>query len=432
MGPNAGTNMGPNMKLLVIGQGGREHAIVKALARSPSVTEIHAIPGNDGMSREAVCHRLDWKDTDALIGFCLRTEIDSVVIGPEDPLVDGLADRLRERGILVFGPGKDAALLEGSKIFAKTFMQEAGVPTASFAVVDSVEAVRAALPKFTPPYVLKADGLAAGKGVFICKTADELLARSEDLFVKKTLGDAGKQALLEQFQPGWEMSFLVLTNGESFKSLPVAQDHKRLMDDDQGPNTGGMGTIAPLRVDPDLRARIEREIIDPTVRLLHKKGLVYRGVIFIGLMITENGPMILEYNTRFGDPETQVILPLVDGDWGHIFHEIACGRLPDIGLKQMSACCVIMAAPGYPDHPQKGVVIEGDPQVDSASSYFIHAGTKKTDGQWTVNGGRVLGAVGLGSSAKEAIGNAYALSEQVRWAGMQKRRDIGAKAPTIS
>lgn len=421
------------MKLLVIGSGGREHAIVKALARSPSVTEIHAVPGNDGMSREALCHKIDWKDTEALIGFCLRTEIDSVIIGPDDPAVDGLADRLRERGILVFGPGREAAQLEGSKIFAKNFMAAANIPTAPFAIVDSVASTKEALTKFTPPYVLKADGLAAGKGVFICKTVDELLARATDLFEKHTLGESGKRALLEQFQPGWEMSYFVVTNGRDHRTLPIAQDHKRLLDNDEGPNTGGMGTIAPVAIDSLLRSRIENEIVIPTTRALEKNGFVYRGVIFFGLMITPEGPKVIEYNVRLGDPETQVLLPLVDGDWGLIFHEAACGRLAEFGTKEMSAACVILAAPGYPDAPKKGLPIEGDPTADSTSSHFIHAGTRRDEnGHWFVNGGRVLGAVGLGTSTDEAIRNAYALAEHVTWDGLQKRRDIGAKITSSS
>jgi len=416
------------MKILVIGQGGREHAIVKALARSPSVSQIHAAPGNDGMAREAVCHPMDWKDTEKLIGFCVRTEIDSVIIGPDDPAVDGLADRLRERGVLVFGPGKEAAQLEGSKIFAKNFMSDAGIPTAPFAVVQSVEETRAAAAKFTPPYVLKADGLAAGKGVFICPTLDELAARAADIFEKRTLGDAGKRALLEQFQPGWEMSYFVLTNGREFRSLPIAQDHKRIGEGETGPNTGGMGTVAPVRIDDILRARIENEIVAPTVKALGDKGFTYRGVIFFGLMITPQGPTVIEYNVRFGDPETQVLLPLVDADWGQLFHETACGRMSDFGFKEMSAACVIMAAPGYPDQPRKGLPIQGDITAENPSAYFIHAGTKKDpDGTWRVNGGRVLGAIGLGSTLTEAIGNAYRLSDTLTWDGLQKRKDIGTK-----
>lgn len=421
------------MKILVIGQGGREHALVKALARSPKVSEIHILPGNDGMSREAMCHNMDWRNTGAVIDLCLRTEIDYVFIGPEDPLVAGLADRLRERGILCVGPNQNAALLEGSKIAAKTFMEEAGVPTSAFAIVESVAAVEAAIDQFTPPYVLKADGLAAGKGVFICKTKQELLTAAHDLFEKKTLGEAGSRALLEQFQPGWELSYLVLTNGQEWTSLPVAQDHKRLSDDDEGPNTGGMGTLAPLPLDADLKACIEEAVVKPTVRHLGKRGDVYRGVIFIGLMITKDGPTVLEYNTRFGDPETQVILPLLEGDWAQVFFELARGVVTPLTWKALHACCVVLAAEGYPDNVVKGTRIEGDLSAEGPSSYFIHAGTKKTEQSgWVVNGGRTIGAVGVGGNANEAIRLAYEQAKKVFWQGMQYRRDIGKRWITSS
>lgn len=415
------------MKVLVIGGGGREHAIVKALSRSPKVTEIHAIPGNDGMAREALCHPLDWKNTDSLIQFCLRTEIDYVFIGPDDPVVDGLAERLRERGILTVGPNKEAAQLEGSKIAAKRFMAEASVPTAAFVEVDSVESLKRHLHSFTPPYVLKADGLAAGKGVFICKTVEDLLQAGRSLFEKKSLGAAGERALLEQFQPGWELSYFVLTNGHSHVSLPVAQDHKRLRENNEGPNTGGMGTVAPLALSEELRQRIEKEVVEPTVKTLEAKGLIYRGVIFLGLMITEKGPQLLEYNVRFGDPETQVLLPLIEGDCGEIFLQLSRGELQPIRTKSLHSACVILAAEGYPDAPVKGTPIEGNLFDESSSSYFIHAGTKKTpEGSWVVNGGRVLGAVGLGSTREEALKNAYAQAGKVKWKGLQMRQDIGA------
>lgn len=421
------------MKILVIGQGGREHAIVKALAQSPKVSQIHLIPGNDGMAREAMCHAVDWRDTQAVVDLCLRTEVDYVFIGPEDPLVDGLADRLRERGILCVGPNRGAALLEGSKIAAKTFMEEAGVPTARFAVVDSVAAVEGALPSFTPPYVLKADGLAAGKGVFICKTKEQLLEASRDLFERRTLGASGERALLEQFQPGWELSYLILTNGQEWVSLPVAQDHKRLADGDEGPNTGGMGTLAPLPLDAELRARIEESVVKPTVRHLGHRGDVYRGVVFIGLMITEDGPTVLEYNTRFGDPETQVILPLLEGDWAQVFHDLARGKVAPLQWKSVHACCVVLAAEGYPDRVVKGTRIEGDLTAEGPSSYFIHAGTKKTaEGTWVVNGGRTLGAVGIGRDASEAIRLAYEQAKKVFWQGIQSRSDIGKRWLTSS
>lgn len=414
------------MKVLVLGQGGREHALVKAFHHSPSVSEVHAIPGNDGMTAEALCHKISLSDVESIIQFCLRTEIDFVFVGPEDPLVAGIADELRGRGILVVGPGKDAALLEGSKIFAKQFMMEAQVPTAAAEVVGSVDETLKKAEKFSPPYILKADGLAAGKGVFICRSAEELQAAAYSLFVEKSLGSAGEKALLEQNLPGWEISYLVLTNGSEYQALPLAQDHKRLKDLHQGPNTGGMGTISPLRLDRELDRKIRDSIIAPTVNHLHARGLFYRGVLFVGVMVTSDGPKALEYNVRLGDPETQVILPLIENDMGHLFLDLAKGILKPLNFKNIFTCCVIMAAEGYPENAVKGAPINGEISFETASSYFIHAGTKKNpDGQWVTNGGRVLGAVGIGSSLQEAISNAYELTQKVKWKGMQWRRDIG-------
>jgi phosphoribosylamine---glycine ligase len=415
------------MKVLVIGQGGREHAIVRALTLSPSVTEVHCLPGNDGIAKNALCHKIDWKNSEAIIHFCLRTEIDFVIIGPEDPLCMGLSDQLRERGILVVGPSSQGARLEGSKIFAKNFMNTAGIPTASFQIVNTVSDCMKACESFTPPYVLKADGLAAGKGVFICQTKENLQKAAEDLFEKKILGPAGASALIEQFTPGWELSFLVLTNGSEFQSLPIAQDHKRLLDQDAGPNTGGMGTIAPLKISDELRANIENQFVIPTLTQLQKQGIVYRGVIFFGLMISNKGPSLLEFNCRFGDPETQVILPLLDEDLGLVMKDLAAGKVKKLKFKNMTATCVVLAAPGYPDQVQKGVAIEGDIDFQTSSSYFIHAGTQKENSRWITNGGRVMGAVGLGSHFNESIKNAYSQASKVRWKNMQMRNDIGAK-----
>ncbi|MEZ0391911.1 MAG: phosphoribosylamine--glycine ligase [Pseudobdellovibrionaceae bacterium] len=414
------------MKVLVIGQGGREHAIVHALSQSSSVTEIHAVPGSAGMSRQAVCHDLNWKDTESLIQFCLRTEIDFVMIGPEDPLVDGLSDRLRERGILVVGPSAESAQLEGSKIFAKEFMASAKVPTSKFEIVSSVDEVRKVASHFTPPYVLKADGLAAGKGVFICKTLAELETAATDLFEKKILGSAGNRALLEQFMPGWELSYLILTNGKEWQTLPLAQDHKRLQDGDQGPNTGGMGTVAPLKISEKLRNEIENRIVAPSVAELTAKNYLYRGILFIGIMVTEQGPQVLEYNCRFGDPETQVVLPLLDEDFGEIFKNLSQGQLRPLKSKNIFSSCVVLAAPGYPMNPEKNLPIEGDLESSTEFSYFLHAGTGKDQkGHWMTKGGRVLNAVGLGSSFQEAIRNAYSQATKANWMGLQKRSDIG-------
>ena len=414
------------IRVLVIGQGGREHAIVKALSHSASVSEVHALPGNEGMAREALCHPISPRDHEAILQLCLRTEIDYVFVGPEDPLVEGLADRLRERGVLVVGPSAEGAQLEGSKIFAKEFMREANVPTSAYRIVDSVAQTLDAAANFTPPYVLKADGLAAGKGVYICKNISELTQAAQDLFEKRILGKAGERALLEQFMPGWELSFLVLTNGADYSMLPLAQDHKRLLDGQEGPNTGGMGTVAPLKIQTDLLKKIEEQIVRPSIELLKKKQIIYRGVLFIGVMVTPEGPQVLEYNVRLGDPETQVILPLIDGDLGKIFQHLAQGQLDPIRFKSMFSCCVIMAAENYPAAPVRGTVINGDLFSQTSSSYFIHAGTAKNPrGEWVTNGGRVLGAVGLGSTLQEAIDKAYTQSKEAHWAGSQMRTDIG-------
>lgn len=421
------------MKVLVIGQGGREHALVHALARSPSVTEIHAVPGNDGMARQAICHPFSWKDTDQIVQLCLRSEIDFVMIGPEDPLVDGLADRLRERGILVVGPSAQGARLEGSKIYCKNFMVEAGISTARFKVVNSVQGTLEAAKSFTPPYVLKADGLAAGKGVLICKTMEQLRAGAEDFFDRKTLGTAAASALLEQFTPGWEMSFLVLTNGTEFQSLPVAQDHKRLADGDEGPNTGGMGTVAPVPVSSDLLQQIENSVVKPCLQNLQKHGILYRGVLFFGLMINDKGPSLLEINCRFGDPETQVILPLIDNDWGSVLKNLAQGKITPLKQRPFHSACVVMASPGYPSDPVKGVLIHGNIFDETPSSYFIAAGLKKENSStWSTNGGRVLCAVGLGGTLDEALRNAYAQCEKATWKGIQYRKDIGKRLLTSS
>lgn len=415
------------MKVLVLGQGGREHAIVHRLAHSPSVNEVHVAPGNDGMRQHALCHNWNWKDTDQMIDFCLRSEIELIIIGPEDPLVDGLADRLRERGFLVVGPGRDGALLEGSKIYAKQFMVEAKVPTAPAAIVQSVDETLSQAEKFTPPYILKADGLCAGKGVSICPDLESLRAAASDLFDKKIFGKAGEKALLEQNTPGWELSYLVLTNGETFTALPVAQDHKRLLDGGQGPNTGGMGTVAPLEIDPKLRERIENLIVRPTVDALKAKGIVYRGFIFFGIMVTEAGPSLLEYNCRLGDPETQVVLPLIQDDFGMVMKDLAMGKVGPLSFRPLHSACVVLAAPGYPSSPKKGLTIQGD-WTGTESSYFLVAGARRTeDSRWETAGGRVLCSVGLGSTRGEAIEKAYGQAKQVNWQGLQMRSDIGRR-----
>jgi phosphoribosylamine--glycine ligase len=420
------------MNVLVVGQGGREHALVRALKSSRSVLSVHAVPGSDGIAADALCHPISWRDINAVRSFIEREKIHLVVIGPETPLAEGLSDLLRDSGIDVVGPSAAAARLESSKIYSKEFMVEAGVRTARYKVVGSVQEVRNAARDFSPPFVLKADGLAAGKGVFICHTLDDLLDSARLLFEDKSLGEAGGRALLEEFQSGYEISYLVLTNGETFEPLVLAQDHKRLMNGDVGPNTGGMGVVAPVVIDEKTRERINREAIAPSVAHLKRRGLLYRGVLYVGLMMTKDGPSVLEYNVRFGDPEAQVILPLMAGDWAEVFKDLARGKVTPLSWKNEATCCVVLAAKGYPDQPEQGAIIAGLERATlSESRYFLHAGTKKdSSGNWATSGGRVLNAIGSGTTLSEAVKFAYAQAREVSWEGMQFRNDIGAKILT--
>lgn len=447
-------------QVLVIGQGGREHAMVRALKFSPSLGaglkpashsgsligrptpsqnahyqinhHVHALPGSAGMATDCVCHDdLNWEKFDQVLELVLRQEISLVVIGPELPLAAGLSDFLRDAGVQVFAPSQAAARLESSKIFAKEFMIEAKVPTARSFTVSTVEQTASVCGAFAPPYVLKADGLAAGKGVFICKTVEELLSAARSIFDDHSLGEAGKSALLEEFSPGFEISYLVITNGEKFESLVLAQDHKRLLNGDEGPNTGGMGVVAPMHLEPELKERVDREVIQPVISHLKTRGLLYRGVLYFGLMMTPEGPSVLEFNTRFGDPETQVILPLLDGDWAEVFSAVARGEVPKLKWKKGASACVVLAAEGYPEDPKKGVSIAGDLGAAQANekSYFLHAGTSHDANRgWLTAGGRVLNSVGLGQDLHEALSNAYARAERAVWPGRQMRTDIGANA----
>lgn len=416
------------MKILILGQGGREHAFVKALNLSRTKPEIHVLPGNDGMKNEALCFtNAHLKDFSAIEQLCTDNKYDFVLVGPEDPLVDGIADRLRMRGHPVVGPSRYWAQLEGSKIFAKEFMTTAQIPTSKFVVVNSVEQVKKHSNQFTPPFVLKADGLAAGKGVFICDTLDELIAASEAIFERKTLGTAGAKAILEQFTAGWELSYLFFTNGTDYVPLPIAQDHKRLHNGQKGPNTGGMGTWAPLEISNELDQNIRTKVIEPTLKQIAKSDSEYRGVIFLGIMVTGNEPSVLEYNVRMGDPETQSLLPLIESDLSQFLLNLAKGELTQLSVNKNFATCVVLSSPGYPETPEKDLLISGfDTPSENPSQYFIASGIKKKNEEWVTNGGRVLGAVGIGETKAEAIRKAYAHAESVKWKGVHYRTDIGS------
>ena len=413
------------MKTLVIGQGGREHAIVKALSHSRLVTEVHAWPGHEGMSKEAVCYT--WVSrTEELLDEAQKQGIGLVVVGPEAPLTEGLADLIRNLGIDVFGPSQAAAKLEGSKVYAKKFMSRWGIPTTKAKEVSCVLDIKKQLSHWEAPYVLKADGLAAGKGVTICQTKEDLLERAKQYFEKKIFGEAGTKALLEEFQEGWELSCLVLTNSKDYVCLPFVQDYKRLQEGDRGPNTGGMGVVGPLEIGAELKTNLHENILKPSVNGLKKEGLFYQGLLYIGVIVTPKGPKVLEYNVRFGDPEAQVIFPLLDGDWGEVFQKVARGDLPELHWKPFYTACIVMAAENYPKSPVQGTQIDGDIFFETPSSYFLHAGTKKNEkGDWVTHGGRVLNAVAIGSNMTEALKNSYRQAHQVTWTGIQMRSDIG-------
>lgn len=414
-------------KVLVVGQGGREHAIVMALAQSPNITQVYVSPGSQGMA-PGQSVKLDLTQPEAVAIWCKEQGISLVVIGPEQYLVDGMADALRDHGLSVFGPSARGAALEGSKIYAKEFMAKHNVPTSFYKVVSSVDDVLKVVDLFTPPYVLKADGLAGGKGVAICLDKEELMTVAHSYFFDKKFGTAGEKAILEQFQKGYELSFFILTNGRDYVSLPLAQDHKRLEANNKGPNTGGMGAVAPMKIEGHLYKQIISQVVEPTVAGLQKEDYDYRGVVFIGLMITDQGPQVIEYNVRFGDPETQVLLPLLDGHWGDVFSHVAEGHIPPLNWSSNHSCCVVLAAEGYPLSPKKGTIIRGDLSPGS-KSYCLHAGTQQRNQQWVTSGGRVLNVVGLGSSFNEARQNCYDRVKTITFDGMQLREDIGANVP---
>ena len=417
------------MNILLLGSGGREHALAWKLAQSPSCDKLWASPGNPGMEECATCIPLDSSDHDAVVEFCSANGIGLVVIGPEVPLVEGLADSLRTAGIRAFGPSKDAAQLEGSKAFTKELCERAKIPTAKFIRCTSLEAAWGALKKFDAPFVLKADGLAAGKGVVIAETREDAQEALSEMFDGR-FGSAGSEVVIEQFLTGEEASFFALTDGQTIVPLASAQDHKRVGDGDEGPNTGGMGAYSPAPVLTDaLREQAIREIIEPTVRQMREEGMPYSGVLYAGLMLTKTGPQLIEYNVRFGDPECQVLMMRLESDLVELMLACAEGRLGEIETPKMSddfALTVVMAAEGYPGTPKKGGSIDlGEAEANGAKVF--HAGTKREGGQLVASGGRVLNVTAKGSSATEAQRAAYAAVDAIDFADGFCRRDIGQR-----
>ena len=419
------------MNILLLGSGGREHALAWKLAQSRLLTEtgdrLYAAPGNPGIAEHAELVALDVTDHAAVVRFCGERSIGLVVVGPEAPLVDGLADSLRAEGNAVFGPSRAAAQLEGSKGFTKDLCQRAGIPTAGYVRTASLGEARAALDGFTAPYVLKADGLAAGKGVVIAESSGEADDALAEMFGGQ-FGSAGAEVVIEEFMTGEEASFFALTDGASVLAFGSAQDHKRVGEGDTGPNTGGMGAYSPARVlTPLLEGEVLERIILPTVRAMADAGTPYSGVLFAGLMLTGEGPKLIEYNARFGDPECQVLMMRLEDDLGELL--LACaenrlGTVPPVSLRDEVALTVVMAADGYPGTPAKGGVIDLG-EAEAGGAKVFHAGTATANGQLIANGGRVLNVTATGNSVREAQQRAYAAVDAIEAPTLFCRRDIG-------
>ncbi|KKM10399.1 phosphoribosylamine--glycine ligase [Clostridiales bacterium PH28_bin88] len=418
------------MKVLVVGGGGREHALVWKIVQSPRVEAVYCAPGNAGIARHARCIPISAEDIQGLLDFAWGERIDLTVVGPEAPLVAGLVDTFEEAGLKVFGPRENAAEIEGSKALAKEIMEKYGIPTARYATFTGPAAARDYIRQHGAPCVVKADGLAAGKGVTVAMTVDEALAAVETIMEDLAFGAAGERVVIEEYLEGEEVSVLAFTDGETVVPMASAQDHKRVFDGDQGPNTGGMGAYSPAPVYTDqLHEQVIREILVPTVRGMAAEGRPYRGVLYAGLMVTKDGPKVLEYNARFGDPETQPILMRLETDLVEIIESILAGRLAGqpVRWKDEAAVCVVLASGGYPGDYQKGKVITGLDQVPAGVEVF-HAGTALKDGQVVTAGGRVLGVTALGATIREAINTAYEAIKPIHFEGMHYRTDIGGKA----
>ncbi|UQZ85255.1 Phosphoribosylamine--glycine ligase [Paenibacillus konkukensis] len=417
------------MRVLVVGGGGREHAICWALKKSPKVQELYCAPGNGGIAEVAECVPLQVNQFEELGEFAIDNNIDLVVIGPDDPLSEGIVDHLEAKNIPVFGPRQNAAILESSKVFSKELFKKYNIPTAAYESFDDYESALAYLRKQTIPAVIKADGLAAGKGVVVAQSLEEAEKALHDIMVKKVFGDSGNRVVIEEFLTGQEMSILSFVDGKVVKPMVPAQDHKAVFDGDQGPNTGGMGTYTPLPHIPQsvIDEAIET-IIKPTAAAMVSEGRPFRGVLFAGLMITPQGPKTIEFNARFGDPETQVVLPRLQTDLLDIFLAAVSGHLEqmDIRWSDDAAVCVILASEGYPGSYTKGLPIEG--LADVRDSVVFHAGTALKDGQVVTNGGRVLGVTALGKDIAEARAKAYADADRIRFQGKHYRTDIAKKA----
>ena len=418
------------MRVLVIGSGGREHALAWKIAQSPLVKKVFCAPGNAGTVNVAENIDIPSDNIDALLQFATVTGIGLTIVGPEQPLVKGLVDNFEESGLRVFGPSQRAAEIEGSKVFCKDLMKKYGIPTARYESFDSPDQVKL-FTKEDEPVVVKASGLAAGKGVILCSNAEEARSAVQSIMQEKAFGNAGDQVVVEEFLTGQEVSLLAFTDGKTVLPLDSAQDHKAAFDGDKGPNTGGMGAYSPALVfTEELKQQVIDEIMIPTVRAMAKEGRYYRGILYAGLMLTESGPKVLEFNARFGDPETQPIMMRIKNDIVPIFEACIDGTLAKQSLqwRQEPTICVVMAAKGYPSSYEKGKEISGLNSDENRQVVVFHAGTKLENGKVLTNGGRVLGVTALGSDINQAIKNAYSAVDKIKWDGVHYRKDIGNKA----
>lgn len=417
------------MKVLIVGSGGREHTIAACVAKSPKVEKIYCAPGNAGIGQIAECLPIGAMEFDKLVAFAKEQAIDLTIVGMEDPLVGGLVDEMEAAGLRVFGPRKNAAILEGSKAFSKDLMKKYNIPTAAYENFDDPQAALAYLEHAKMPVVLKADGLALGKGVLICETLEEAKEGVRTIMEDKKFGASGNRMVVEEFMTGREVSVLSFVDGKTIRTLPSAQDHKRAMDGDQGLNTGGMGSFSPTPFyTQEVDEFCKKYIFQATVDAMAAEGRPFTGIIFFGLMLTENGPRVLEYNARFGDPEVQVVLPRMKNDVIDVIEACIDGKLDQVELQfeDNAAVCVILASEGYPVSYEKGFVISGLENFDKKDGYYcFHAGTKKTEEGIVTNGGRVLGITAKGATLKEARANAYEATKWVTFDHKYMRNDIG-------
>ena len=420
------------MKVLVVGSGGREHALVWKIAQSPMVKKVYCTPGNPGISEIAECVDIDAENIEGLYNFALKKKIDLTVVGPEDVLVAGIVDRFKDKHLNIFGPNKRASVIEGSKVYAKTIMKKYGIPTADFKVFDDLKYAKKHISTCDFPLVIKADGLAKGKGVFVCKTLEEADRHIDDIMKEKIFGYAGERIVIEGFLSGEEVSILAITDGKTIVPLSSVQDHKAVYEGDKGPNTGGMGAYSPVPfVTDDLQSSIEENILVPIVHALKKENRPYKGVIYAGLMITNAGPKVLEFNARFGDPETQVLLMRMKSDLVPLLLSTVKNNIEEVEIEWHDgvSVCVIMASKGYPDKYEKGLPVFGLEAVKSVTNVQVfHAGTAIKDGKVVTNGGRVLGVTILERDLEKAQKNVYEAIKKLSFDGAYYRKDIGTKA----